>query len=558
MAISANPSTNPVRADAKSVDLRWLWLLIGFALLPFTANRVVFPLAAWIAPVFLLRFERVSRRGGPALWLIFAAYMLAGAIDLIGIPGRGLDLLLGLTLFPLYRAVRFTLPYVTDRLLGARLGTWPRMLLFPASFVASDWLMGLLHLTGTFGSPAYSQYGVLPLMQLVSVTGMYGLTFLVMWFASAVNAVWEHGFRWRATRLPLAVFGSVLAAVFAFGFARLSLAAPTSPTVKAATITISPAVYNQANDGLAWATFNRATTAQRAAWRPRFTATVDQMLARTQTALSQGAKLVVWQEESALVLPEDRQNAISRAAALARSNGAYLQIWLGVFTRSQSLPYFLNQAILISPAGTVVWTYEKTYPVTGGESAVTVRGSGVLPVAGTPYGRLTTAICYDLEYPGLLRQAGQKGADILLAPNNEPYSFQASYRGGEQVYRAIENGTSLIRPDGDGISLMTDYLGRVIASQNYSASNNGIMLASVPTRGVRTIYSHIGDAFAYLCTIGLVLGIHLARRAKRNSARTSQAANDDLTNHGTPTPVPHRLRRTPLVTRLYERLLGDS
>ena len=32
--------------------------------------------------------------------------------------------------------------------------------------------MGLLHLTGTFGSPAYSQYGVLPLMQLVSVTGM--------------------------------------------------------------------------------------------------------------------------------------------------------------------------------------------------------------------------------------------------------------------------------------------------------------------------------------------------------------------------------------------------
>jgi apolipoprotein N-acyltransferase len=507
--------------QAKTVDLRWLWLLIGFALLPFTAYRVVFPLAAWIAPVFLLRFERVSRRGGPALWLIFAAYMLAGVIDLLGIPDRGLWLFLGLTVFPLARAVRFTLPYVTDRLLGARLGTWPRMLLFPASFVASDWLMGLIHLTGTFGSPAYSQYGVLPLLQLVSVTGMYGLTFLVMWFASAVNAVWDHGFQWQASRLPLAVFGSVLAAVFAFGFARLSMAAPTSPTVKAATITISPAVANQAVNGLDWTTFNRATSAQRAAWRPRFHATVDQMLARTQTALSQGAKLVVWQEESALVLPGDRQNAISRAAALARSHGAYLEIGLGVLTRSQSLPYVLDQAILISPAGTVVWTYEKTYPVTGGESAVTVRGSGVLPVADTPYGRLSTAICNDLDYPGLLRQAGQKGADILLAPNNEIYSFQASYRAGEQVYRAIENGTSLIRPAGKGISLMTDYLGRVIASQDYSASNNGVMLASVPTAGVRTIYSRIGDAFAYLCTIGVLLGIHLARRAKRSEKRTS-------------------------------------
>ena len=371
--------------QAKTVDLRWLWLLIGFALLPFTAYRVVIPLAAWIAPVFLLRFERVSRRGGPALWLIFAAYMLAGVIDLIGSPGRGLELLGGLTIMPLARAVRFTLPYVTDRLLGARLGTWPRMLLFPASVVASDWLMGLIHLTGTVGSPAYSQYGVLPLMQLVSVTGMYGLTFLVMWFASAVNAAWEHGFRWQATRLPLAVFGSVLAVVFAFGFARLSLAAPTSPTVKGATITLSPAVFNQANDGLDLMTFNRATSAQRAAWRPRFAATVDQMLARTQTALSQGAKLVVWQEQSALVLPGDRQNAISRAAALARSHGAYLEIWLGVLNRTQSLPYFANQAILISPAGTVVWTYNKTYPVWPGESAMTVKGTGVLPVADTPY-----------------------------------------------------------------------------------------------------------------------------------------------------------------------------
>ena len=180
--------------------------------------------------------------------------------------------------------------------------------------------------------------------------------------------------------------------------------------------------------------------------------------------------------------------------------------------------------ILISPAGTVVWTYNKTYPVVPNESAVTVRGSGVLPVADTPYGRLTTAICNDLEYPGLLRQAGQKGADILLAPNHEVYSFQASYRAGEQVYRAIENGTSLIRPDGDGISLMTDYLGRVIASQNYSASNNGIMLADVPTAGVSTISSRIGDAFAYLCTIGLLLGIHLARRAKRSEKRTSATA----------------------------------
>ena len=30
------------------------------------------------------------------------------------------------------------------------------------------------------------------------------------------------------------------------------------------------------------------------------------------------------------------------------------------------------------------------------------------------------------------------------------------------------------------------------------------MLASIPTRGVVTVYSRIGDAFAYLCVVGLV------------------------------------------------------
>ena len=503
-------------SSAKTTDLAWLWLLIGFALLPFTAYRAVIPLAAWLAPVFLLRFERVSR-GQRSLWLIFVAYLLAGVFDMRGYPAHGVYLFLGLTVFPLLRAVRFTLPYVTDRLVSPRLGTWPRMLVFPAAFVASDWLMGLIHLTGTFGSPAYSQYGVLPLMQLVSVTGMYGLTFLVMWFASAVNAAWEHGVQWRAARVPLGVFAAVLAAVFAFGFARLTLAAPTSPTVKAAAITISPTVFSQADLGTGLLTFNRATSAQRAAWRPRFEATVDQMLARTATAFRQGAKLAVWQEQSALVLPADRQNAINRAEALARSHGAYLEIWLGVLTQSQSLPYFLNQAILISPAGRILWTYNKAYPVVGNDAAITPRGRGVLPLADTPYGRLTTVICNDVTYPGLLRQAGRNGADILLVPTHEPYLFEESANAAQAVYRAVENGTSLIRPTGNGTSLMTDYLGREIASQNYSASNDGILLARVPTQGVWTLYSHTGDWFAYLCTLGLLLGIHLARAAKRNA-----------------------------------------
>jgi apolipoprotein N-acyltransferase len=501
-------------------DLRWLWLLTGFALLPFTAYRNVIPLAAWIAPVFLLRFVRVSPRGRPAVWLVALAYALAALIAMRGVPDRGVGLALTLIGFPLVQGLLYMLPYVADRLIAPRLSTWPRMLVFPLAFTSLAWVMSLLRVTGTFGTPAYSQYGDLPLMQIVSVTGMWSLTFLIMWFASTVNAAWEHGFGQRASWRLLGAFAATLAVVLGFGFVRLSTSPPASPKAEVATVTISQPVANQAMKGFDWATFNRSTRAQRAAIRPRFNATLDQMLARTTTAFRGGAKLVVWQEQSALVLAEDRQAAINRAAAIARRNHGYLEIWLGVYTRTRSLPYFRNQALLIGPTGTVIWTYNKTHGVFPTETTVEIAGPGVLPVADTPYGRLTTAICNDVGYPELLRQAGQNQAGILLVPTHEIYSFEASADAAEAVYRAVENGTSLVRPAGNGISLITDYQGRVIASQDYSGSG-GIMLAAVPARGTWTLYSHTGDVFAYLCALSLILLAGLAFAHRTHPAAVS-------------------------------------
>ena len=102
----------------------------------------------------------------------------------------------------------------------------------------------------------------------------------------------------------------------------------------------------------------------------------------------------------------------------------------------------------------------------------------------------------------LVRQAGRNDVDIMMAPYNDAIPF------GQQdavvaIFRAVENGYSMVKATGKGPSMITDYQGRVLGRQSYG-DGGGVMVATVPTHGVVTIYSRIGDTFAYLCAAGLI------------------------------------------------------
>jgi apolipoprotein N-acyltransferase len=255
------------------------------------------------------------------------------------------------------------------------------------------------------------------------------------------------------------------------------------------------------------------TDEERAAVRPQLEATVDQMLERSEEAVRSGAKIVGWQEGSALVLDEDRQQALDRASDLAKRYGVTLQLGLGVFTRAPTRHYFLNQSILIDNAGRIRATYNKTYPVIPGEAYVEIAGAGKLALVETPYGRNATAICNDFHFPALIRQSGQSDADIMMAPYNDivPWGQQDAVVA---TFRAIENGYSMVKATGNGLSMITDYQGRTLGQQRYG-EGGGVMLAAIPTRGVVTIYSRIGDSFAYLNVAGFILlaGWALSRKS---------------------------------------------
>ena len=123
-----------------------------------------------------------------------------------------------------------------------------------------------------------------------------------------------------------------------------------------------------------------------------------------------------------------------------------------------------------------------------------------------PEGRLATAICFDADFPELMRQTGQGGADLVVVPANEWRKIKHVH-AQMAAFRAIENGVSLLRPAASGISSAVDPWGRELAMSDHFSAADRTMIAQVPIGHTATLYAKTGDLFAWLCVAGVLAAV---------------------------------------------------
>jgi apolipoprotein N-acyltransferase len=378
-------------------------------------------------------------------------------------------------------------------------------LVFPLTITLLDWVVSFGPL-GSGMTAAYSQYGSLPLMQLASVTGIWGITFLMAWFAPVANELWEQAADWRHARPVMALFTAVALAVVLFGSARIAFAPAASSSLRVAGLPHDKELWAGISRGIIEVA--RGSDDVRGEMRAQYELILGELFARTRSEARAGAELVVWSEVAAHILQEDETAVLESARALARDENIYLQIALNVILRSDQHPYAQNRALLIAPSGALVWDYYKTiHPF--GDNAVFAPGPGVVPVADTPFGRLATVICFDADFPGLMRQVGHTGTALLLVPSHD-WEAVKQMHAQVAVFRAIENGVAMFRPTGDGISLATDAFGRVLASADDFVSAKPSLVVDIPLQAMPTVYARVGDLFVYLCAVGWLLLVVVA------------------------------------------------
>ena len=162
-----------------------------------------------------------------------------------------------------------------------------------------------------------------------------------------------------------------------------------------------------------------------------------------------------------------------------------------------------NVSILIDPEGIIKWKYLKSYLVPMVEEPYFKKGDKEIPAEETPYGKIASVICFDNDHPRYIRSA-DNDVGLFLVPSFDGTTLTPVH-SRMAVFRAIENGFSILKPTGRGLSIAADFCGRVIAKQNYFTSPKRVMLADVPVQSVFTLYSVIGNAFAWACIIGLIV-----------------------------------------------------
>jgi apolipoprotein N-acyltransferase len=497
---------NKERMDSTMQSDRWsyLWLVIG--------TLVVFlwrvPLVYWLSPVFLLRFMR-TQKVGRGFFLIWLSSLLVSIPPMYGILNALIPMPLPVFLIvtAVFALMNSGTAYLVDRLLRPRLNGFAATLVFPLIMTATSYIGAKANPMGSIGGAAYFQYSNLALLQLLSITGMWGIVFLVNWLGPVVNYAWERGFAWKEIRRNILVYVVIMLAVLLYGGARLAYAPQASSTVRVHGFTavdmrtgMLPKLQEAREQG--WETYRQALTELQ-----------DLYLEGTVREAQAGAQIVHWPEMAVKLAKEDEENFIIRAQQIAQDESIYLVMAYSVSYQDGSL--WENKLVILDPAGEVVLEHHK-YALAALEG--TKGGDGILRTVETPFGTLSGIICNDTYHEETVAQAGRNGTDILFSPTLG-YRQTDPLQAHMAMYRAIENGVTHVRQADNGLSIVVDPYGRVSATMDHFNSTERVMVAQVPILSAFTIYPYIGDLFAWLAIAGLavivVWVVVRGRRARR-------------------------------------------
>ncbi len=363
----------------------------------------------------------------------------------------------------------------------------------------------------------YSQYLYRPLIQAADITGVFGLSFAIVFVNVVIFDVFHflHSRRERKRRLrriTSEVIAGCLVLLILVGYGIFRIRDVEKSLDQAPQMSVS---------------LIQGNIDQSVKWRPDFqqeTIRIYNGLTR-QAAPSEGG-LIVWPETATPFFFQDQNEMHREVVSLPRLTGNWLLFGSPRYERDGIDLAFLNSAFLLSPDGRIAGKYDKVHLVPYGEYVPLRRffpfikklvagigdfrgGPGYEPLSmqvGDLPRKLGVMICYEGILPEAGRAYRQGGAGLLVNITNDAWfgNTSAPYQHlSMTVFRSVENRLYLVRAANTGISAIIDPTGRIEARS--TLLEKATITGTVGFMDRNTFYSTYGDVFVYGCILGVIL-----------------------------------------------------
>ncbi len=398
----------------------------------------------------------------------------------------------------------------------------PHYLAAPLVWTLLEYLRSFL-LTGfPWASLAYSQYRFTNLIQISDLTGIYGITFLIV----MVNAVLFDLLRFRSGRgaavREAAVALALVLMVAAYGHFRTAQIGEKLENAKSREVAL---VQGNIDQSLKWSPQYQAQTIDIYRWLS------------TLPSLREGT-LIVWPETAVPFYFQRREPLREAVVDIARKTRSPMLFGSPSYAEEGEAVSYLNSAYLLKPDGQVAGRYDKVHLVPYGEYVPLRKwfpfigklvvgvgdfgqGKGFYPLSDDGL-RLGVLICYEGIFPEAARDYKNRGAGLLVNITNDAWfgKTSAPYQHlSMTVFRAVESRLYLVRAANTGISAVVNPLGEILSQTGIFERT--VLAGQIKSIDEKSYYAAYGDLFVYVCA-ALLLAVYiftLKRRANHAGRR---------------------------------------
>lgn len=450
---------------------------------------------AWVGlvPLFVaLRDATVPRAAlcglvtGLVYYLVFARWLLLfGALPWVVVN----------TFQALFIALFAILYARFARMRTSRVG----LIIVPAAWVAVQFLKTLGAFACPWGSLAHTQANCLPVIQIASVTGAWGIDFMICFVSFAISTAITDRAR---SKTPLVIAASLVLAMLIFGFVSLREPVVTTGGRRVALL-----------QGNMTSGFHRV---------PDYLEVAFSLYSRmTLQAAKTNPDIILWPETS---LPTDitSPNITRDISKLARQSSSWLLVGGYDPGDDPALDGFYNSLFVFNKDGERAGCYHKAQLVPYGEFVPLrdqmpfLRNYGVRPddllasdshaLLDTPIGKLGPSICFESTFSQIARNETRDGAEVLCVVSNDAWFERSSATPQHFMMarlRAVENRRFLLRAASTGVSAVMDPYGRI--RHQLGLFREGIIIDRIVPSKTLTLYTRMGDWLAYMCVAVTVI-----------------------------------------------------